>query len=553
MRIDPGLTPAVERVSGMAMDSQGNIFLSDEYNHRVLKLSSSGDVLWAVGAKGKGDGSFSYPRGLAVLEEIGHVLVCDSWNHRIVALDLDGKFQFSFGEVGSGAGQFYEPQAICTNAVGELIVVDRGNHRLQRFSKDGRFKGMVGRRGSVVEQEIALLCNTPGDLFSSVCFRFPAGIAPLSSDGLSVLDAGNRRVLVFTDQLELVSEYNLLDGFAPTAIAANDAGFFFLLDNERRQVQQAAPPGVLISRFKIEAPAEDGERLGPIGFQPQLLATAGGLVAVSESSCELSFFELEPSSLKDAVLSVIHLPDRIDAAAESLVAIGIKRRDADLINKAVSGVISSQATSFEGLCAAAHGLTALDQPLNLYLLLSRAVQAANCEREQIEKEQIELLRELEPKTALSAQETVACEAALIADDASPHSVGEANALRDYQDALLGLKLLMAREKRHSCKLIELVRDAAVLYRRRELWEGFEFCLGVLLQAASKEAESLKSSLLSIRNRLGEMIGLSRQVMADSPEQQATNRFVYLGDTAPCLRRAEGFTWASSEKWPTVSV
>ncbi|MBN2209398.1 MAG: hypothetical protein JW759_08900 [Candidatus Coatesbacteria bacterium] len=562
MRIDPGLTPAVIRVSGMAIDSQGNIFLSDEYSHRILKLSSSGDVLWAVGEKGKGDGAFCYPRGLAVLEELGRVLVCDSWNHRVVALDFDGKIEFTLGEVGSGAGQFYEPQSICANDVGELIVVDRGNHRLQRFSKDGRFKGMVGRRGSAVEQEIALLCNTPNDLFSSVCFRFPAGIANLSSDGLSVLDAGNRRVLVLTDQLEPVSEYNVCcpgtsdfrpsvfgfrlrvgadgdDGFAPTAIAANDAGFFFLLDNERRLVQQVAPPGVLISEFKIEASAEDGEGQRSIGFQPQLLATAGGLVAVSESSCELSFYELEPSSLKDAVLSVLHLPDRIDAATESLVSIGLKRRDADLINKAVTGVISQEASSFEGLRAAAHGLIGLEQPLNLYLLLSRAVQEANCEREQIEKEQVESLRELDPRTALSAQETVACEAALIADDASPHSAREANALRDYQNSLLSLRLLMAREKRLSWKLIEVVRDAAVLYRRRELWEGFEFCLGVLLQVASREAESLKSSLLSIRNRLGEMIGLSKQVMADCPEQQAATRFVYLGRYRAVLEASRG--------------
>ena len=88
VRIGQGQDPAVERVSGIAMDDQGNIFLSDEYNHRVLKLSVSGDILWTTGGKGSDEGSFSHPRGLAILEDPGYLLVCDSWNHRIVALDL---------------------------------------------------------------------------------------------------------------------------------------------------------------------------------------------------------------------------------------------------------------------------------------------------------------------------------------------------------------------------------------------------------------------------------------------------------------------------------
>jgi len=537
--IDPNLKPAIKRVSGIAMDGQGNVYITDDYQHRIIKVSPSGEAVWVVGVKGKDSGSFNQPRGLVVSEAQGRLLVCDSWNHRVVALDLvDGSFKFAFGEVGSGAGQFYGPQAICVTAAEELIVVDRGNHRLQRFSADGKFKGLVGRRGSVVEQEIALLYNTPAELFSTPCFLFPSGIASLSSDSVSVLDAGNRRVQILTDQLELVSEYEFSgpagDGrFTPTAIAANDVGFFFLLDDEHRTIQQVAPPGLAISTFEIEASQEDGE------LQAQLLATAGGLVAVKTPSCELSFFALERSSLKDAILNATYAPDKKDAAVESLTAFGIKWRDADLINEAVSCAVSCEPASFKSLRAAVRGLMELDQPLNLYLLLSRAVQVANVEREQIEKEQIELLRELEPKIALSATETAACEAALIADDASPHSVSEADVLRDYQEMLLRLKLLMARDQRRTYRLIELVRDAAVLYRRRELWEAFDFCLGVLLQAAFKEAESLKDSLLSIRNRLGEMVGLCRDVMSDSPEQQAANRFVYLGRYRTVLEANRG--------------
>ncbi|MCD6326613.1 NHL repeat-containing protein [bacterium] len=526
--IDPNLKPAIKQVSGIAMDAQGNVFIADTYQHRIIKLSPSGDLVWVIGEKGKGDGLFNYPRGLAISQSQERLLVCDSWNHRVVAINLDGAFDFSFGKVGSGAGQFYDPYDICATAADELIVVDRGNHRLQRFSVDGKFKGMAGRRGSVVEQEMASLYNTPGKMFSTPCFLFPSGISSLSSDSVAVLDSSNRRVMLFTDQLQLVSEYDFTGvagngRFMPTAIAANDVGFLFLFDYEQGLIEQIAPPGFPISTLRIEA-AQKGDEL-----QPRLLATAGGLIMVNTTSRELEFFELEQSSLKESLMNATHDSDeRAEEANEAQVAWGIKWQDRDLINKGISGAASRESASFNSLRAAARGLIELDLPLNLYLLLSRTLQVASIEREQTEKEQIELLRELEPMISQSASETAACEAALIADDSSPHSVSEADIFQDYQETLLRLKRLMAKNQRQTIKQVKLVRDAALLFRRRRLNEAYDFCLAVLLQVAFKEAASLKDSLLSIRNRLGEMVGLARDVMSDSPEQQMLNRFIYLG-------------------------
>ena len=528
------------RVSGLAMDNQGNMFLSDEFNHRVVKVSAAGRVVWTIGAKGRGDGSFSYPRGVAVMENLGRVFVCDSWNHRIVALDLDGNFEFSFGEVGGHVGQFYEPQAICATPADDLIVVDRGNHRLQRFSADGKFKGMVGRRGSTVEQEMALLYNTPPDLFSPPCLLFPSGIALVSPETVAVLDAGNRRVLMFTDQLQYRSEYRLFDNerdskFTPSAIAANDAGFFFLLDADMQTVLQIAPPALVVSRFVLEAPKGEQEEL-----QPLIIATAGGLLVARGTPTELLFYEPKRVSLRDAVMQVRDSEGAREDATESLVALGIDNHDAQMIHEAVSTAISGEEVSFKSLRAAAKGLSKIEQPINLYLLLSRAVHEAQRELELIEAKEVQLLRDLEPKIALSATETAACEAALIADDASsPHSVNEADALREYQEMLLQLKLVMAQKKREALELVDLMRDAAIFYRRRNLWEAFDFGLGVLLQVAFKEGQALRESLQSIRDRLGEMVSVSKAVLADSPELKALNRFIYIGRYRPVLHANRG--------------
>ena len=73
----------------MTVDSSGNVYVADFYNHRIRKITSSGVVttLAGSGTQGFADGSaataqFFYPFGMAV-DSSGAVYVGDSWNHRI--------------------------------------------------------------------------------------------------------------------------------------------------------------------------------------------------------------------------------------------------------------------------------------------------------------------------------------------------------------------------------------------------------------------------------------------------------------------------------------
>ena len=64
------------------MDSSGNVYVSDRYNHRIQKFDSSGNFLLKWGSFGTGDGQFARPRGNAV-DSSGNVYVVDAYNHRI--------------------------------------------------------------------------------------------------------------------------------------------------------------------------------------------------------------------------------------------------------------------------------------------------------------------------------------------------------------------------------------------------------------------------------------------------------------------------------------
>jgi len=80
--------------------------------------------------------SFSMPSDAAVGLN-GDLYVLDGVNHRVVVFDADGKFRFKFGIRGSEPGQLLFPLGITTTPDGKVYVADSGNHRFQIFSADG--------------------------------------------------------------------------------------------------------------------------------------------------------------------------------------------------------------------------------------------------------------------------------------------------------------------------------------------------------------------------------------------------------------------------------
>ena len=94
--------------AGLAVDSDENVYVTDEWLHRVSVFDSDGDFLRMFGEFGSGPGQFNRPSGIAI-DGNDDVYVSDALNHRIQKLDKLGDPLYSFGQYGDGDGEFNAP------------------------------------------------------------------------------------------------------------------------------------------------------------------------------------------------------------------------------------------------------------------------------------------------------------------------------------------------------------------------------------------------------------------------------------------------------------
>jgi DNA-binding beta-propeller fold protein YncE len=127
---------------GLRIDSEDNLWTTDDGSHLVLKLSPAGHVLLVLGRKdvaAESDWLFNQPTDIAFGRN-GEVYVSDGYgNSRVVKFDRDGKFLNAWGKYGTGPGEFNLPHSVAVDREGKVYVGDRENKRIQIFDGDGNF------------------------------------------------------------------------------------------------------------------------------------------------------------------------------------------------------------------------------------------------------------------------------------------------------------------------------------------------------------------------------------------------------------------------------
>ena len=133
---------------GLFVDKQGYIWTTDQETHQVLKMDTTGKIHLILGRRDfPGTGWFDngYQLNLlnapsdVALDSNGNIYVADGGNFRVVKFDPEGNLLSTWGQKGDEAGSFNFPHSLLIDERDQIYVTDRQNARIQIFDTEGHF------------------------------------------------------------------------------------------------------------------------------------------------------------------------------------------------------------------------------------------------------------------------------------------------------------------------------------------------------------------------------------------------------------------------------
>jgi sugar lactone lactonase YvrE len=181
--------------TGLAWIKGSGLLVVDHGNHLIRLINAEGQVsTWAGSIAGFKDGAretaqFQNLTGLAVGSD-GSVYVADSGNHRLRRISPKGEVTTvaGTGKAGLKDGKALEallhyPVALTLDAENSIWFVDQNNHRIRKLTADGQVVSVTGGKEGFAD----------GDL-KVARFNLPSGIAWDPSGALLVADSLNHRI-----------------------------------------------------------------------------------------------------------------------------------------------------------------------------------------------------------------------------------------------------------------------------------------------------------------------------------------------------------------------
>lgn len=147
----------------VAVDAAGNVFVTDTGNHTIRRIAPLGEVSTLAGEpgiEGSSDGvghiaRFSYPEGIAI-DAAGNLYVADNGNHTIRKITPAGLVSTLAGMAGSqgsadgvgNAARFNFPTGVAVDRSGNVYATDTGNHTVRKIAPGGVVSTLAGLAGN---------------------------------------------------------------------------------------------------------------------------------------------------------------------------------------------------------------------------------------------------------------------------------------------------------------------------------------------------------------------------------------------------------------------
>ena len=267
----PATDAQLHEPSAVAIDPEGNVFITEVRNRTVRKVDPAGIITTVAGTGPRGRGQvtgigtevrMTRPRAL-VAGRFGDVYIADEWAHRILRLDAEGMVTVV---VGLGQREFFSPRDVAVDANGNAYVVFASTHSVVKvdasgsvtpFAGTGRF-GFSGDGGPAAEARLA----------------FPAGVATDDRGNVYIADTSNHRIRMVDSRgrIETIAGTGVR-GFGgdggpatsasfnyPAAVAAGVDGSFYVADRRNNRIRKIDSAGIVttIAGNGRTGPAEPG-------------------------------------------------------------------------------------------------------------------------------------------------------------------------------------------------------------------------------------------------------------------------------------------------------
>jgi sugar lactone lactonase YvrE len=260
---DGGLATAAQLKgsSGVSFDSEGNIYIADSGNHRIRKVTTAG-IISTVAGNGTGGysgdgglataGRLSFPQGITV-DSAGNLYIADTFNHRIRKVTTAGIISSIAGNGTSGysgdgglatAGQLWFPQGVSIDSAGNLYIADSGNNRIRKVTTAAKISTVAGEGGEG--------WSSDGEQATVAQLNDPSGVSVDSTGNLYIAERGNNRILKVSTKGKISTvagngttgysgdggSATMAQLFKPIAVAADSADNIFITDQGNHRIRK---------------------------------------------------------------------------------------------------------------------------------------------------------------------------------------------------------------------------------------------------------------------------------------------------------------------------
>ena len=164
----PATTANIYNPSGIAFDATGNMYITEQSNHRVRKIDTKGYITTIVGNDStsgyKGDNGIDTdaemvcPYGITI-DKKGNIYVTDATNSTLRKINTAGIITTVAGTgipgyngdgIAATNAQLCVPEGVAVDDSGNIYIADGANNRVREVNTKGIISTLVGANGKII-------------------------------------------------------------------------------------------------------------------------------------------------------------------------------------------------------------------------------------------------------------------------------------------------------------------------------------------------------------------------------------------------------------------